>query len=79
MPNHSLCVARIGGYRDHVIPDLARRHRRAETRKERLEADPSSARVSLGRRVPEIGVANDLLRDDRLKVEAEVECRGPPR
>jgi hypothetical protein len=73
---HAGRVARIGEDRHDVVADLARRHRRAETGEEGFEADALTPRVSLTRFAPELGLADDLLGDDRLKTDAEIELLG---
>src|ERR1700676_3588379 len=73
---HAGRVARIGEDRHDVVADLARRHRRAETGEEGFEADALAPRISLGRFAPELGVADDLLGEDRLETDAEIEPLG---
>src|SRR5260370_17395017 len=73
---HARRVGGIGEDRHDVVADLARRHRRPETGQEGFEADAPAARVSLSPGTPQLGVADDLLRDDRLAADTEIH---PPR
>src|SRR5260221_11170686 len=59
-----------------MVADLARRHWLAETGEEGFETDALGPRVSLGRFAAELGVADDLLRKNRLETDAEIDPPG---
>src|SRR5260370_31491026 len=73
---HARRVSGVGEDRHDVVADLARRHRRPETGEEGFDTDAPAARVSLGRGAPKLGVADDLLPNDRLEADTEIEPRG---
>src|ERR1039457_961141 len=65
-------------YRDHMVTELARQHRRAEPRPECLGPNAGRPGVGVGARVAYPSPANDLLRHDRLEADAQPLLLGDP-